>query len=280
MMNILGTVLCLILQGPAAAVSTDPNLIDQAHLMRQILLQDQIQTLTADANEPGDELPVLDALIEELSSLEIAEEPKSVQSEQSGREDIESRKVEPEVEVLYSKPVLEETIEEPLDESVPESEIYETNFETKPAAESKPSQQVVKAEETTGKLNTEEVKIVHNDIPLDIMDSVSYISNPLQIADALYLSGAHQKASRFYQQYTETNEDPSSPEYQWALYQYAVCMAEDNPQKANRAFQKLIASSPNSPWTAAGQARMVTLTWAQDNTIRELKGMTIDPNSL
>ena len=265
----------------AGALPSEPNLIDQAKTMRQILEQEEIQTLPADSNESENELPVLDALIEELSCLEITVKAEKSSQRQPGSEsfnatalEVKPRSAEPEsMETESDVPEISGDIVliPEISEEVPKPAVSNEKLSVSVAPPSRPAA-------TKQKVDTLPADTLDSSQPSKTFENLGYVNNPLELADALYQSGQYIQAARFYQQFTETNEDPKSSDYQWALYQYAICRAETDPMDASRLFQKLVASCPNSPWTTAAQVRMVTLTWAQNKKIQELKGVVIDPN--
>lgn len=229
----------------------DANVIEPAVSIRQMLQDAQIGTLPADANQAAEELPVLDALIEELESL----------NHQATQSD-----------------VTEVPVAEPVEES-PETALTPT--EERIVSEETPAAALVSALPVEPNIvDLAAAAEVKEDILAGLLESLVSVDNPIEVGDALYLSGRMKQAKRFYQMAAEKKEAPDSPNYQWALYQIAACSVSDDPAEAQKLFQQLIGTYPNSPWAGAARARLERLNWAATLRKPVLESMQNDPNTL
>jgi tetratricopeptide (TPR) repeat protein len=272
-MRVLVTGLCLILHGGALGeTAADANVIEETHVIRQLLLEEQIRSLTPDSNQPSDELPVLDALFEELEMLNqaIASVPEpatnsvqSIESDQAGETELST---------------LEETVSGPAvgREALPQMEGVK--------AENMPDPQPVASEPAAEQtIETADPGLQTNVAPeadiLEPLESVSPVDDPMGVADALYRSGRMQMAERFYRQVLE-NKNPDDPAYQWALYLIAVCQTAENPAEGRKVLQSLVKAAPGCPWAAAAHARLTAQEWQEQLNPQILERMECDPNSL
>jgi tetratricopeptide (TPR) repeat protein len=266
--------LCLMLHGAAGVnlraseATVDPNAADPTKTIRQLLQEEQIRTLTADVNRLTNDLPVLDVLIEELEALSAApaaapaeaptETPAAVEADVA----IETLVPEPEIPVQAE--------EQPVFVNAPD--------ESEPAAE--PNNAVAAATVEEAKPQPAEAAAPAPDALLEKFEAVVSVEEPMEVADALYRSGRTQAAQRFYRQVTDREKQPESPDYQWALYQEAVCLQSSDPARARQMFEQLIKSCPASLWAAAAKARLETLTWEEELKTKSPEWMSRDPNSL
>lgn len=260
---ILRAGLCLMLHGigitgaepNAVEVAADPNVVDRTRALRQLLREEQIQTLTVNDNRTADELPVLDVLIEELSVLgaAVAAAPELIADESDTKEtatltpDVpeEDKPAAAEPNIVTAVAVVEEPKPVPVEAPAPE-----------PDAEPKA------------------------DMLLEKIKTVDTVERPMGMANALYRSGRTKAAERFYRMAMDQPLRPEDPDYQWALYQNAVCRVSEDPAGARQMFELLIKNCPASPWTAAAQARLKTLKWEEELKTKSFEWMARDPNSL
>jgi outer membrane protein assembly factor BamD (BamD/ComL family) len=89
--------------------------------------------------------------------------------------------------------------------------------------------------------------------------------NAMATADALYRAKDYRHAVRFYRMVTETAGRDDLSGRQWALYQTANCLRNEDPEKAIAAYQQLIAEHPGSTWAAAALIQQRNLEWLKKN---------------
>ncbi len=100
----------------------------------------------------------------------------------------------------------------------------------------------------------------------ELVKNPNQVSNPLEVAELLFLSGRLVNAGVFYKQAldlmppenTGTNNDRA-----WALFQLGNCLRETDIAKAKEMYMKLIADYPASPWTELAKAHGRLITWYQ-----------------
>ena len=97
------------------------------------------------------------------------------------------------------------------------------------------------------------------------LDEVQNPVNAIATADVLYQAKDFDRALRFYQMLTETEEKDDSIDRQWAMFQAANCLRHMDAAKAVAAYQRLIADYPNSAWTPAALAQQRNLEWFKQN---------------
>lgn len=103
--------------------------------------------------------------------------------------------------------------------------------------------------------------------------------NALATADALYQAKDYHQALRFYQMAAETGGKGDTAGRQWALYQTANCLRNEDTEKAIAAYQQLIAEFPSSSWTPAALIQQKNLEWLKKNQQVFLKTkLQNDPN--
>lgn len=90
------------------------------------------------------------------------------------------------------------------------------------------------------------------------------VSNPLEVAELLFISGYTVEAVPFYEsalaRTSQTNETTRS-DRAWILFQLANCLRETDMTRARDTYQKLVAEHPDSPWTELARAQGRIITW-------------------
>jgi tetratricopeptide (TPR) repeat protein len=103
--------------------------------------------------------------------------------------------------------------------------------------------------------------------------------NAMATADALYQAKDYRNAVRFYQMAAQVagKDDPAG--CQWALYQTANCLRNEDAEKAIAAYRQLIAEYPSSSWANAALIQQKNLEWFKQNqtTLSKTKPHN-DPN--
>jgi tetratricopeptide (TPR) repeat protein len=95
----------------------------------------------------------------------------------------------------------------------------------------------------------------------------SHVTDPLDTAELLFLSGRPSEATPFYEEAlrrTRPGELACAGDRAWILFQLGNCLRETDIPKAQAAYMKLIAEFPESPWTEMARAGGQFLTWYQN----------------
>jgi tetratricopeptide (TPR) repeat protein len=98
-------------------------------------------------------------------------------------------------------------------------------------------------------------------------------SDPLEIAELLFLSGRPADAAPFYAQALErlpAGDATTAADRAWTLFQLANCLREANAGEAQGAYAKLISEYPDSPWTELARAQSQLLSWYQKDRPQQL----------
>ncbi len=113
-------------------------------------------------------------------------------------------------------------------------------------------------------------------------DNPQDIAEPLAIAEALFATGNHKHAARFYQLALDRiTGDTKDLEQPWILFQLGNCLKRTDHTNAYKAYEQLIGEYPNSHWTGAAKAQQQTLAWLEQNSsLISLEQNDSDPNSL
>jgi tetratricopeptide (TPR) repeat protein len=99
-----------------------------------------------------------------------------------------------------------------------------------------------------------------------LMQNPDQISNPLEMAELLFLSGRVAEAALFYEKalaQMPASDLTNSEDRAWVLFQLGNCLRETDMGKARETYMKLIAQHPNSPWTELAKAHGRLITWYQ-----------------
>jgi tetratricopeptide (TPR) repeat protein len=98
-------------------------------------------------------------------------------------------------------------------------------------------------------------------------------SDPLEIAELLFLSGRPTEAAPFYAQALERlppGEAATAADRAWTLFQLANCLRETNLSEAQATFAKLLSEYPDSPWTELARAQNQLVSWYQKDRPQQL----------
>jgi len=91
------------------------------------------------------------------------------------------------------------------------------------------------------------------------------VSDPMEAADLLFLSGRPTDAIPFYQELLRRigTDAASGGDRAWALFQLGNCLRETDAAQAQEVYGKLVAEYPESPWAEMARAGSRLLTWHQ-----------------
>jgi tetratricopeptide (TPR) repeat protein len=99
-----------------------------------------------------------------------------------------------------------------------------------------------------------------------LMKDPDQVSNPLEMAELLFLSGRIAEAAVFYEKalaLIPANDLAVREDRAWVLFQLGNCLRETNMSEARDTYMKLIAQHPSSPWTELAKAHGRLITWYQ-----------------
>jgi TolA-binding protein len=99
------------------------------------------------------------------------------------------------------------------------------------------------------------------------------MSDPLEVAELLFLSGRPADAAPFYAQALEhlrPGDAVTAADRAWTLFQLATCLRETNMDEARATYAKLISEYPDSPWTELARAQSQLLSWYQKDRPQQL----------
>lgn len=99
------------------------------------------------------------------------------------------------------------------------------------------------------------------------------MSDPLEVAELLFLSGRPVDAAPFYAQALEhlpRGDAVTAADRAWTLFQLATCLRETNMDEAQATYAKLISEYPDSPWTELARAQSQLLSWYQKDRPQQL----------
>lgn len=106
-------------------------------------------------------------------------------------------------------------------------------------------------------------------------------SEPLELAELLYLTGRLNEAAILYQKALDstTGSEPASREDRaWILLQLGNCLRETNPARAKDMYTRLVAEHADSPWVELAKAHSQLISWYEQVQPRQwLAGQEIPP---
>lgn len=106
-------------------------------------------------------------------------------------------------------------------------------------------------------------------------------SQPLDLAELLYLTGRLNEAAVLYQKALDSmvaNDPASREDRAWAILQIGNCLRETNPTKARDMYTKLVSEYPDSPWVELAKAHSQLISWYEQEQPRQwLAGQTTTP---
>jgi len=106
-------------------------------------------------------------------------------------------------------------------------------------------------------------------------------SEPLALAELLYLTGRVSEAAVLYQKAldsTSGNEPASREDRAWILLQLGNCLRETDPARARDMYTKLVAEHADSPWVELAKAHSQLISWYEQVQPRQwLAGSEITP---
>ncbi len=99
-----------------------------------------------------------------------------------------------------------------------------------------------------------------------LLQDPNQVSDPLDMAELLFLSGHPMKAAIFYEKalsHLKSGDPDQSEDRAWILFQLGNCLRETDMSRAKDVYMKLIAQHPSSPWTELAKAHGRLITWYQ-----------------
>jgi tetratricopeptide (TPR) repeat protein len=106
-------------------------------------------------------------------------------------------------------------------------------------------------------------------------------SEPLELAELLYLTGRLNEAAILYQKALDStggNEPASREDRAWILLQLGNCLRETNPARARDMYTKLVAEHADSPWVELAKAHSQLISWYEQVQPRQwLAGPEMPP---
>ena len=90
--------------------------------------------------------------------------------------------------------------------------------------------------------------------------------DPSELADALFSSGNFQAAEYFYQ--VNLKRELPASDKAWSLLQIGNCLADIDPEQATKAYERLVADFPDSPWSGLAKVRSESIAWHKLNDPR------------
>jgi hypothetical protein len=99
-----------------------------------------------------------------------------------------------------------------------------------------------------------------------LLQDPNRVSDPLEMAELLFLSGHLTEAAVFYEKALvrlARNDPRQSEDHAWALFQLGNCLRETDMGRAKDSYMKLISQHPNCPWTELAKAHGRLITWYQ-----------------
>jgi len=108
-------------------------------------------------------------------------------------------------------------------------------------------------------------------LPAEAVEALKHIltdpnraSEPLELAELLYLTGRLNEAAILYQKaldLTPGNEPASREDRAWILLQLGNCLRETNPARARDMYTRLVAEHADSPWVELAKAHSQLISW-------------------
>jgi tetratricopeptide (TPR) repeat protein len=106
-------------------------------------------------------------------------------------------------------------------------------------------------------------------------------SEPLELAELLYLTGRLSEAAILYQKALDsiTGKEPASREDQaWILLQLGNCLRESNPARARGMYTRVVAEHADCPWVELAKAHSQLISWYEQVQPRQwLAGAEMPP---
>ncbi len=106
-------------------------------------------------------------------------------------------------------------------------------------------------------------------------------SEPLALAELLFLTGRRNEAAVLYQKALDstTGDQASAREDRaWILLQLGNCLRETNPARARDMYTKLVAEYPDSPWVELAKAHSQLISWYEQVQPQQwLPGSEVSP---
>jgi hypothetical protein len=99
-----------------------------------------------------------------------------------------------------------------------------------------------------------------------LMLDPNQVSDPLEMAELLFLGGRTAEAAVFYEKALASlaSSDPMhSEDRAWILFQLGNCLRETDMARARDTYMKLVSQYPSSPWTELAKAHGRLITWYQ-----------------
>jgi tetratricopeptide (TPR) repeat protein len=161
---------------------------------------------------------------------------------------------------------------------LPEPVVREPNAAPDPAkAEPRPAQAAAAASAALGEaLPAGTVEALKR-----VLADPNQASEPLELAELLYLTGRLSEAAVLYQKALDslTANDPATREDRaWTLLQLGNCLRETNPGRARDLYTKLVAEHPDSPWVELAKAHSQLISWYEQLQPRQwLAGQDMPP---
>ena len=108
------------------------------------------------------------------------------------------------------------------------------------------------------------------------------VSDPLEMAELLFLSGRAREAEVFYAKALKlaTRSAPAARDDRaWILLQLGNCLRATNPTQAKSMYATLIAEHADCPWVELARAQSQLITWYETVRPREWITPTGEPDS-
>jgi len=99
------------------------------------------------------------------------------------------------------------------------------------------------------------------------------VSEPLETAELLFLSGRLREAAAFYQRaldLTAASEPAAREDRAWAFLQLGNCLRETDPTHAKDAYARLTTDYADSPWAELAKAHSQLVSWYESVQPRRL----------
>lgn len=97
-----------------------------------------------------------------------------------------------------------------------------------------------------------------------VAQAPEHVSNPLEVAELLFLSGYPTEAIPFYESAlakTSRTDETTNSDRAWILFQLANCLRDTDMTRARDTYQKLVAEHSDSPWAELARVQGRLITW-------------------